>query len=681
VTRFPIPFLPTSPTGLVPALPEERSQAVGNDSAGVGSGTLAQHAEAVVASGRAVAEAVVADATTADRETTEPEGTAASTGGELAGLFIGGLAIVVWIAFLPALTNGFVAWDDDYNLYNNPELRPLGLPGLKWAWTTYLLGVYQPLAWMLFEAEYTVGGLRPLVYHGTSILLHVANAIVLYILVGVLLARTALGASAAKSWEVRASTALAVGLFAVHPLRVEVVAWASCQPYLLCTFFAMIAVLAYLRACAPGAPVRRSWLVISGMAAAAAMLSKAPAIILPAVLVILDIYPLGRLGGRPSRWLGPEARRVWLEKLPFFALSFLLGWLAFRARMDVLHTVARPAAIDYGYRFLVASETVCFYLMKTLVPLDLTANYLTPRNLTTALLNAPLVVGLTVVALVLRRRWPGLLVAWAVYLVALAPSVGLTLLSNQLEADRTSYIPSIAGVPLLAAALIQLGQRRGARAFAASGVVGIALLVGLISLTWQQCRAWRSSDALWAQVVALDRTASTEANRPLGIALAQAGRIDEAIQTFWRAETLANRYQAHHPQDPWGESTLGQVQSDFGNALIAADRPELALVKYRKAIEHQTNAVRRDPDQLFYRVLLSGHYSNLALAQWKMGQRDQALNSIDQARDLLAGMGPTSPQLGLVQRLVGHIEHLLQELQRSPEPSVEPLGIPRLPWQ
>ncbi len=144
------------------------------------------------------------------------------------------LAMVVIYAFIPIVANGFVAWDDNKNFFDNPYFRGLGAAQVKWAWTTFWLGVYQPLAWMLFEAQYVFCQLTPRGYHLTSLLLQVVNAVVLYVLTVALLARCQTDSCVESPWTCWLSAGLATALFAVHPLRAEPVAWVSCQPYLPC---------------------------------------------------------------------------------------------------------------------------------------------------------------------------------------------------------------------------------------------------------------------------------------------------------------------------------------------------------------------------------------------------------------------------------------------------------------
>src|SRR5687768_3060336 len=153
------------------------------------------------------------------------------------------LAVIVCVVFAGALSGEFLDWDDDLNFAANLDFRGLGWSELRWAWTTFLVGVYQPLAWMLLEIQYVIFGLSPFGYHLTSVLLHAFNAVLVYRLVARLLALAPVSAVAAEPRRRdQLAAAAAALLWAVHPLRTEVVAWASCQPYLPCATFALLAV-------------------------------------------------------------------------------------------------------------------------------------------------------------------------------------------------------------------------------------------------------------------------------------------------------------------------------------------------------------------------------------------------------------------------------------------------------
>jgi hypothetical protein len=243
------------------------------------------------------------------------------------GILTGALGLLTLVAFLPCLGNGFVdTWDDGPNLVENPYLREFGWPSFSWAWRTFLLGVYQPLAWLVFFAEYPVWGLEPRGYHLVSLLWHAINAILFFLLTQELLDRARPDLTGPdRSF----GAALAAALFAVHPLRVEVVAWASSQPYLPCVFFCLLSVRLYLRACAQ--TVGRQHLKLLAACWAlflAALLCKALAVPLPLVLLVLDVYLLGRLGAGHTPGAGAAARTVGLEKLPFFILGGLFAVVA-----------------------------------------------------------------------------------------------------------------------------------------------------------------------------------------------------------------------------------------------------------------------------------------------------------------------------------------------------------------
>src|SRR5262249_31530433 len=145
-----------------------------------------------------------------------------------------------------------------------------------WAWTTTLIGVYQPLAWMLLGVQSALWDLDPAGYHAVSLALHALNAVVLCLLITAILRRAQPERAAQSPCTLWIAAALASALFALHPLRTEVVAWASCQPYLPCVLFCLLSVLAYLRA--HDGPARRRWLLASWALYAAALLGKAVAV-------------------------------------------------------------------------------------------------------------------------------------------------------------------------------------------------------------------------------------------------------------------------------------------------------------------------------------------------------------------------------------------------------------------
>jgi tetratricopeptide (TPR) repeat protein len=459
------------------------------------------------------------------------------------------LAVVVFAAFLPALDNGFVDWDDELNFLRNPHYRGLGPAQIRWAWTTFWVGVYQPLAWLLFEAQYVVWKLDPRGYHLVSLLLHAADAVVLYVLTVTLLRLEPGPANRCleSPWACSLAAGLATALFAVHPLRVEAVAWASCQPYLPCALFSMLTVLAYLKAFEAGSGRRRVWLASSFVLFAAALLSKAPAVSLPAVLLILDVYPLRRLGGGPGRWFGPSVRAVWWEKVPFVLLGLAFMGLAIAAKGEAQTLI--PLEHDGpGARLAQACYGAWFYIIKTLLPAGITAFYPSPARIDwwapPFLASIIGLVALSIGLFLLRRGRPGLLVAWLSYLVLLAPNSGLIRIGTQIAADRYSYMAMLGGVVVVAAGFCRLREPLLRARPVAIGVValGLGAIVGLAALSWYQCGIWRTSESLWTH--ALEHGAGSSSTVQYGVAadLLRRGRFAEALTHYDEAIRLAPGY-------------------------------------------------------------------------------------------------------------------------------------------
>ena len=288
------------------------------------------------------------------------------------------LGLLGFLAFVPTLGNDFVAWDDPDNFIDNIGFRGLGWRNLWWAWTTMIIGVYQPIAWMLFEVEYLFTGLNPYGYHLGSALMNGLNAVVLYDLTLELIRRCRPDLAEQSPKRVVLMSALSVALFAIHPMRTEVVAWASAQPYLPCACFAMLSVLAYLKANpTDGSPMRSRWLLVSFLLYTAAVLSKAAAIPLPVVFLVLDVYPLRKIeAGRG--WRDASNVRAILEKIPFFTLCavFMVAAVVARVYDRNLDPVGNTGITG---RISLSCYSAMFYPIKSLWPFDLHAFYMRPR--------------------------------------------------------------------------------------------------------------------------------------------------------------------------------------------------------------------------------------------------------------------------------------------------------------
>src|SRR5207245_2281150 len=257
----------------------------------------------------------------------------------------------------------------------------------------------------------------------------------------------------------RLAAAVAALLFAVHPLRVESVAWITERRDVLCGLFFLLAVDCYLRAVEGDTRPRRGWYWSAVALAALALLSKAMAVTLPLVLLLLDVYPFRRLG--PWRW---TRRDVWLEKIPFFVLSAAAAVMAIVAQRSV-GTLSDLRALGVFERLGLAAYGLVFYADKTLVPARLAPLYEAPYDyatLTAWFAGSAVVVVAAAVALVrVRRRWPGVVAAAAAFVVMLLPVLGLVHFGLHVAADRNTYFAGLA--PAMLAGGVGLRGLRGAR--------------------------------------------------------------------------------------------------------------------------------------------------------------------------------------------------------------------------
>ena len=569
------------------------------------------------------------------------------------------VALVTALVFLPDLRNGFVNWDDDFNILDNPDFRGLGWTRIKWMFTTFYLGPYQPLSWLTLGLDYALWGLNPFGYHLTNNLLHSANAAAFFAVALALLRRIVPESTEGPSWRLPLSAAFAALVFAVHPLRVESVAWVTERRDVLSGLFYLLSLHFYLRGLgAEGWLRRHGWALVFF---AAALLSKAIVISLPLVLIALDFYPLRRLPLAPSRWLKPEARAAWLDKVPYLLLALAAGAVGFLAQKEVGATLSFR---DWGLmpRVCQAFYGLVFYLGKTLWPAALYALYEAPQPL--VLWKWPYwgcagaVIALTGPLVWAWRRWPAGLVLWFYYGISLLPVLGLVRLGQAATADRYTYLACL-GWAVAAGAILEQSLRNG-RTAARAAALAAALCLALGWLTVRQVRVWRDSISLWTHALRHNPRHIYAANN-LGTALAEQGRSDEAIAQYLTA--IQN-----NPAHAFAYYNLGNALSKKGltDKAMAAYREALrwngdyvqahnnlaALLcdtgRFAEAERHFRDALRLKPDTA------QTHFG-LANVLRDTGRMTEALNEYGQALRLSPGLSEARNGLGLALARMGRL--------------------------
>ena len=583
------------------------------------------------------------------------------------------LIAVTLFAFAPVLANDFLEWDDNTNFFKNPHFRGLGASQLRWAFTTHWLRAYQPLAWIFFGLEYSLWKLDPWGYHLTSILFHCAVATALWALAVMLLRRDGTASSNRDNWvgilEVGAVSAL---LFAVHPLRVETVAWASAQGYLPCTLLAMLATAAYVRALERQGRPRILWLTSSLMFFAGSLLSHGLALGLPLVLLGLHVGFLHR--PRTSS----ELRTAVLSVLPYLPLTLAFAALVMKSK-EVRIDAESAAATSLGPGLQSACYSAWFYPVKTIVPLALHPRYQSPglpghENLALGLAC----VATAIVALSLPwifRSFPGVAVSILGYLALLAPTSGLIHYGNEVVADRYSYLPSI---PLFLALAVGLGRldviwRRSA------AVAILLLLPLLVTLTRDQCRIWHDSSAFLNYLARNggDGVGDGLVHLKLGLlAASQPGKLAEGRAHVERAIQLSPTNARFHHNLGYLLAREGKIDEaiaayreacrlDFQYAL-----PRRALgsiffqqSRYEQARELYSAVLRLNPDSAQARC-------DLGMVLEQTGEIDAALTQFRTALDLDQNSALAHQELGLIlaarNQKTEAIDHLRRALQLQP---------------
>ena len=583
------------------------------------------------------------------------------------------------VAFLPTLHNGFVNWDDEAVLLDNPHYRGLGWEQVRWMFTTFHMSVYRPLTWMILGFDYVVWGMEPFGYHLTSLLFHCANAVLFY-LVALRLLSLAVPDMAASQLPLRMAAGFAALFFSIHPLRVEPVAWGSGSDNLVAAFFSLLTLLSYLRAAtiSESGWYRWRWMGAAWGFYGLSLLSKGTTVPLPVALLVLDVYPLRRLKAAPRTWFEPQARQVWWEKIPFLLLAAPIAILAVLAKQST-GAVAPVANVTWLARSMQSFYGLAFYLWKTMAPWGLSPLYARPIDLnpwdSPFVVSGVIVLAVSICLVWLSHSWPAGLTSWVYYGVILLPLLGVVTYGPQIVADRYSYFSCLGWALLTGSGLLYLWKlwatgRLPAPTFVlVNGMAGL-LLVGLGVLTWKQTQIWHDSERLWKHALALEDKSSFAHNN-LGLALAKRGTVEEAINEFRRAvevdpafveaytnlgNFLAQRgssqeaiYHLRHALqiDPG----FANAHNTLGNVL--ADRGALD-----EAIQHFRKALQLNPQSAMT------HY-NFARALARQGDAEEAIAHYRQALEIDPGDGDVHNNLGLLLLSRGNIDQAIEQFREA----------------
>jgi protein O-mannosyl-transferase len=437
-------------------------------------------------------------------------------------LIAGALLLATLGLYRAVLEQGFVHFDDDRYVTENRAIQHgVDAATIAWAFTTDRMGTWHPLTWLSHAIDWSLYGPDAGGHHLTSLLLHAFNALLLF---GVLRWMTgSVGASAFVAF-----------VFAVHPLNVDSVAWISSRKGVLSMAFWLLTVAAYTDFAKRGGSARYLLVLV---AFALGLMSKPAVVSLPLVLLLLDVWPLGRMG-----WNGKATgeARPFIEKIPLFVMALASSLVAFAVRRigDPVAWTDRWARVPIAY---------VLYLKRIFWPAGLATPYPPSSGPTAAQVLPAIIVllGITAFAIQSHRTRPYVTVGWLWFVVTLAPVIGFVQIGAHPMADRWTYLPMI-GVLIAVAWGVPSALPASRFMRVTLGAAGVSVVAALVLVTRAQIGYWQDTETLFRRAIAVTEDNRT-AHYNLAWYLSRQDRPDEAVEEYRRAiEIDPDHFPSHH---------------------------------------------------------------------------------------------------------------------------------------
>jgi protein O-mannosyl-transferase len=470
------------------------------------------------------------------------------------------LTVIIWLVFGQTVNHDFVNFDDDRYVYENSELsRGLTIEGFKWLLTHSHASLWHPLTTLSHMIDCQVYGLRPGGHHFTNVLLHNVGAILLFLVL-----RTMTG----QTWQ----SAFVAAIFAIHPMRVESVAWIAERKDVLSGVFFMLTLAAYTRYAR--APNVARYLILS-IFLSCGLMSKPTFVTVPLVLLLLDYWPLQRAKDFQS-W-----RRVVIEKIPLVMLSAAASAVTIFTQTVTMASLEQLPLLP---RLKNALVSLVVYLRQMFWPTDLAVFYPHPHdqlNFSVVLGCAALIIIISVVAIFLRQQRPYLFVGWFWYLTLVAPVLGIFQAGLQARADRFTYLPHIGITIALTWAIAGMVQPwRDRRAILIP--IASCVIVACAICAWKQTTYWRDSISLWERALAVTLD-NQIAHQDLASALWVRGRTAESRVHSRTAEIV-------HAQTTLKDFPLDvPTRDDLGVLLVRAGDTTGAIKQWKTSLRIDPN--------------------------------------------------------------------------------------------
>jgi tetratricopeptide (TPR) repeat protein len=535
------------------------------------------------------------------------------------------LLLAIGLIYGQSLGHTLLDYDDNGFVYDSPMVRAgLTTEGIRWAFSEGPFGEWYPLAPLSHMLDCQLFGLNAWGHHLTSVLLHAATSIALF-----LVWRRMTG----ELWP----SALVAAVFAVHPQHVESVAWVAERRDVLSGLFFVLTLGAYLGYVRRGRSL--AWYVLVAALFALGLMSKAMLVTLPPLLMLLDFWPLARIGSaidRP-RWTAsverPDALRLVLEKLPFVALA------AGDCLMTLWTHVSGGAGVAWSVRIGNAAVSCVTYVVQFFYPVNLAAFYPTPPGgppLWKVVGAIAILAAVSAAAVIWRRRCPYFFVGWFWYLGMLSPVLGLVTVSNHAMADRYMYLPGIGLYIALAWGAVRLAAGSSEGRWVLGTCAGLVIAVLVACAAWQTS-FWRDDETLWRHALECT-TDSGEAELGFANALNHRGRFDQAIAHYRRAQQFAG-----------GSSAF----NNLGLAFLQQHKLDEAIAEFRRALEIEPDSFRA--------------HANLGVALAQRNEFSDAMKHFRRAIAIKPDLADSHYGLAHLLRLEGKIDEARAEFERAVE--------------
>jgi Tfp pilus assembly protein PilF len=568
------------------------------------------------------------------------------------------LIMVTLVAFGQVKHNKFINLDDDLYVTDNPHVKEgLTFKGVLWAFTTMYSGYWHPMTWLSHLFVYDLFGLNPVGHHIANLLFHVANTLLLFLL---------FQRMTAALWR----SGFVAALFALHPLHVESVAWVAERKDVLCAFFWMLTMWAYISYV--GKPKFHRYLLVV-LCFILALLSKPMAVTLPFVLLLLDYWPLGRL--QFVKLKNDDRQRTSIfrlisEKVSLFFITAVLSWLTILAtsKSGAVATIGKlPLEIRIGNALI----SYVMYISKMLWPQGLAVLYPHPIILPLWEVVGATLLLVVMTVLVIRVGWkrPYYMVGWFWYLGTLVPVMGLVQVGVQAMADRFTYLPLIGLFIMIAYGVPDLLTGWRYRRVVLITSASLVLLILMIT-TRSQVKLWQNSITVFNHTLQVTKDNSIIHNN-LGVTLARQGKDQEAIFHYKKALEITSNYaDAHYNlgsllarQGKEQEAVTQFIETLRIKPDYAQAHNHLGLIlakqgKIQEALAHLVEAVRLNPNY-------SEAHFNFGIVLLRQRRIEEAIAHFNQVLRINPNDDRVYQNLGVVLASQGKMEEAIAHLTRA----------------